>query len=123
VEHLVGEAQPVGHVPGDVALEGPARLSIRQSFQRLAHHHCGDHIGGNGRPTTAGRKQVFELLIREQLAPVIGEDGMHRVRLHQVPAELLGIEQLAIRPGRPCQHQIFLTCAGNANRVDCSAAS
>lgn len=83
-----------------------------------------DHIGGNRRPTTAGREQVFEQLIGKQLTPVIGEEGVYRVRLHQVRRQNSSASS-NWRSDReePCIHQFFPTSAGNANRVDCSAGS
>jgi hypothetical protein len=97
MEGLVGQGQPRCCLPGDVGLQPPHRLAVRESLQGLQDHDGRDDVGGNRRAATVGREQVGEELVGEQRRPVLGQEGVDRALPEQVPAQRRRIQQCAIQ--------------------------
>jgi hypothetical protein len=94
MEAPIGQGQPTGHFPGDVAGQLPCRLAVRQPLQGLQHHHRGHLIGRDRRPATTRTEQVGEQLVRKQLPPVVGQKAVDRTIGHQVAAQGRSVQQL-----------------------------
>ena len=103
MEALVVQPQPAGDLPGNIAPQRAHGLPVRQAFQRLQHHHRGDHLGRDRWVAAALDHQVREQPRWEQLMTVVGEEGVHRPVGDQVTA-----------PGR--RVQLLIRCmAGRAH--------
>lgn len=78
MERLVGQRQTRSGLPGDVALQRPACLTIRAALEGLEHHHRRHHIGGDRWAATTAREQIGEHLVGEQAVAVLSKERVHR---------------------------------------------
>lgn len=100
MERLIGQRQARRGLPRDVSLQGPARLTVGLAFQRLEHHHRGDHVRGHRRTAPTRAEQVGEHVIGEQAVPVLCEQRVHRTLPQQVTTQRSRVQQLTIRARR-----------------------
>jgi hypothetical protein len=100
MERFVGQRETRGGLPGDVALERTACLTVRLALERLEDHDRCDHIGRHRRAPAARAEQVSEHLVREQRAPVLGQQRVHGALPEQMAAQRRRVEQLTIRARR-----------------------
>ncbi|GAB3861719.1 hypothetical protein GCM10027610_104760 [Dactylosporangium cerinum] len=78
--------QPGGVTPAGVEREPVHRLTIRQAFQALQHHHRRDHRRRH-RPAAHRREQISEYAIREHHVAMFVQEREDRVRRQRLAAE------------------------------------
>ena len=87
VEALVIQGKATGHLPADAITKCTAGVSVGESFEGLQHHHRGDYIGRHRGPTTVGRKQILEKLVREKFVSMVGQKGLDTTFPDQLTTE------------------------------------
>ena len=123
---LIIEGETSRDLPAQIGAQRLRRLAVREPFQRLQHHHRGDHISGHRRTTPTRREQVGEQLVREQPAAMLREERVDGAGRHQMADQRRSVQQLPVRIRRALHaHHSFRSATENASTLnpDCSARS
>ena len=106
-ERLISQRQTRSSLPRDISRQPPARLPIRQAFERLEHHHGRDHLARHRRTPPTRPEQISEQPVREQPAAMLSQERVHRAHAHQMPAQRPRIQQLTIQTARTLHAHIL----------------
>ena len=106
-ERLISQRQTRSSLPPDICRQPPARLTIRQTLQRLEHHHGRDHLTRHRRTPPTRPEQISEQPVRKQTTAMLSQERVHRAHTHQMPAQRPRIQKLTIQTARTLHAHIL----------------
>ena len=89
MERFVAGVDPGGRLPAQVEAETVGSVGVAQAFEGLEEHHRRHHPGRDGRSSPHGLVvEVGEVVVIEELVPVVGQEPIDRTFLQPITEDL-----------------------------------